>query len=214
MKNNRIGVGTAIALSLICVSVGCSAAQDDAAFTQGTEEVTQQAIFYDEKSDLNVAVLTAPPELTAVCGNKSAEALRGTTSWHYQNEDGTGTGFCSDAVHPLEAKEHMTPLELTPAAVSSVNPLEAYLRWDTAPDKVSVRFWNEECWNNPTAESDEIPVNITDTDLNTPTFSIELKDGNCIYEVVAEWNSNEKHGGTAYYSFYTVKPDMELQPVN
>lgn len=152
MKNNRIGVGTAIALSLICVSVGCSAAQDDAAFTQGTEEVTQQAIFSD-RSDPS-------------------------------------------------------------AAVSSANPLEAYLLWDTAPDKVSVRFWNEECWNNPTAGSEEIPVNITDTDLNTPTFSIELKDGNCIYEVVAEWNSSEKYGGTAYYSFYTVKPDMEPQPVD
>ena len=34
-------------------------------------------------------------------------------------------------------------------------------------------------------------------------FMIELKGGNYIYEVIAEWDSSGKYGGKACYSFYT-----------
>lgn len=164
----------------------------------------------------NDTVLTEPPALTVVCGDKTVEALRGTTSWMYQNEDGTDTSIESDSMHPLQAKEYMTPLELIPTTISSIDPLIAYLQWDTIPDKVVVRCWSEEHWGQPTAESEEIPVSTLMIDSNietTPIISVELKDGNYIYEVVAEWNSAEKYSGTAYYSFYTIKPTMRLQPI-
>lgn len=81
-----------------------------------TEEVRQQ-IQFPETSDTegietfpNDTVLKEPPALTVVCGDKTVEALRGTTSWMYQNEDGTSTGIESDSMHPLQAKEYMTPL--------------------------------------------------------------------------------------------------------
>ena len=41
-------------------------------------------------------ILKEPPVLTIVCGDKNVEALKGTTSWTYQNEDGTSTGFEAD----------------------------------------------------------------------------------------------------------------------
>ena len=185
-----------------------------------TEEVRQQ-IQFPEKSDTEVietfpndTVLTEPPALTVVYGDTTVEALRGTTSWMYQNEDGTGTGIESDSMHPLQAKEYMPPLLLT---ISSVAPLKAHLQWNTIPDKVLVRCWSEEHWGQPTAESEEIPVSILMIDSNietAPIISVELKDGNYIYEVLAEWNSAEKYSGTVYYSFYTIKPTMRLQPIN
>ncbi len=159
----------------------------------------------------NDAVLKEPPALTVVCGDKTVEALRGTTSWIYQNEDGTSTGINVDSMHPLQAKEYMTPLDLIPTPISAIDPLKAYLQWNTIPDKVSVHCWNEEYWGQSTAEYEEIPVSILMTDSNietAPIISVELKDGNYIYEVVAEWNSTEKYNGTAYYSFYTAKPNL------
>ena len=173
--------------------------------TEGTETVP------------NETILKEPPVLTVVCGNKTAEALRGTTSWMYQNEDGTSTSFEADSMHPLQAKEYMTPLDIIPIPISSIDPLKADLQWNTIPDKVLVRCWNEEYWGQSTAESEEIPVRILMIDSNietAPIVSIGLKDGNYIYEVVAEWNSAEKYSGTAHYSFYTIKPTMELQPIS
>lgn len=169
-----------------------------------------------EDTTANDIILKSPPVLTVVCGEETVEALRGTTSWLYQNEDGTGSGIEADSMHPLQAKEYMTQLDLIPTPISSIDPLKAYLQWNTIPDKVLVRCWNEEYWGQSTAESEEIPVSILMIDSNfetAPIISVELKDGNYIYEVVAEWNSSEMYGGTAYYSFYTVKPDMKWQPI-
>lgn len=148
--------------------------------------------------DTDTAVLKEPPALMVVCGDQSVEALRGTTSWMYENEDGTSEGINSDSLHPLQAKEFMTLLELP--ADASADQLEASLQWDVAPDQVSVHCWEEACWDQIDAESEEIPVN-----KDTNSSSITLKDGNYIYEIVAEWNGNEKYSGMASYSFYTVK---------
>lgn len=125
-------------------------------------------------------------------------------------------GIEADSLHPLQAKEYMAPLDLIPTPISSIDPFKAYLQWNTIPANVLVRCWNEECWGQFTAESEEIPVSILMIDSNietAPIVSVELKDGNYIYEVVAEWNSSEKYSGKAYYSFYTIKPTMKLQPI-
>lgn len=175
--------------------------------------------FYEkEKTSNNTKtsdlVLENPPALTVICGKESIETLRGTTSWMYQNEDGTGTGIESDSMHPLQAKEFMTPLNIIPTPYSHIDPLMAYLQWDVTPDKVSVRCWSEDCWGqygNYDDTSEDIEVQKLDIEIahdsnetqRTADYTIRLKEGNHIYEVVAEWNSSDKCFGTAYYSFYT-----------
>ena len=149
--------------------------------------------------DTDSDVLKEPPALTVVCGDQSLEANRGTTSWQYENEDGTSEGFNSDSLHPLQAKEFMTPLELP--TDDSVDQLEVSLQWDVDPEQVSVHCWSEASWDQIDAESEEIPVSTEDMNSS----SITLKGGNYIYEIVAEWNGNEKYSGTASYSFYTIK---------
>lgn len=161
--------------------------------------------------------LNRPPELTILYGKESIKALRGTTSWTYANDDGTSTSEESDSLHPLQAKDYMTPLSLLPSTLSSANPLEVNLRWDYVPDEVTVRCWSEECWGQTgdyNNTSEEIPVKILmiDSDGETePIITTELKDGNYIYEVTAEWNSYDKFSGTAHYSFYTITQD-EIPP--
>ena len=201
-------------LALVCVFalVGCSKTQNDAAPPAASVEESQPM---QEKNNpvQTDAVLKEPPALTVRWGDKTVEALQGTSSWRYQNEDGTSTGIEADSLHPLQAKEYMTPLELIPTPLSSVDPLQAYLLWNTLPDKVSVYGWAEEDWEQPTAQKKEIPVYtlmIDSEPATEPIFSIELQDGNYIYEVIAEWNRAELYGGTAFYSFYTVKQQMEL----
>ncbi|MCR5683688.1 MAG: copper amine oxidase N-terminal domain-containing protein [Clostridiales bacterium] len=150
-------------------------------------------------------VLKEPPALTVVCGeNKSIRALKGTYSWKYQKEDGTEIGINADSMHPLTAKKYMQYLE-------NLDSSRASLLWTTAPDDVSVRCWSEECWGQFDAKSENIPVEVFETEALDGSYSrgfmIELKGGSCIYEVIAKWDSFEKYNGTASYSFYTDMKD-------
>ena len=130
--------------------------------------------------------------------------LKGTYAWWYPNGDGTETGINADSMHPLEAKEYMP-------SFSNPDPSRAELIWTTAPDEVSVRCWSGECWGKPDSKSEAVPVEIFETETLDGSYSrgfmIELKGGNYIYEVIAEWNSSEKYGGKACYSFYTEAND-------
>ena len=172
------------------------------------EEVRQQIQFpKNSAASQETVTLKEPPALTVVYGENSIEASRGTYSWTYQNEDGTWTGIEADSMHPLQAKEYMPSLNLLPVIPSFVG-----MQWDTVPDKVSVRCWSEAYWGQYDAESEEVPAKvlcIDSSDRCDPHFSVELKDGNYVYEVIAEWNSAETYSGKACYSFYTVKPDMK-----
>ena len=149
--------------------------------------------------------LKEPPALTVSYGLKEVEVLRGTTSWTYQNADGTMTGIEADGIHPLEAKKHMPSIPLKNRATESRH--DAHLFWSIPPDDVAVRCWHETDWGQSDAESEEIPVNtlMIDSDIETtPIFCFPLADGNYIYEITAEWNRETYHGRT-HYSFYTVK---------
>lgn len=168
----------------------------------------------NNKTTTSDLVLEEPPALTVVCGNESIEALRGTTSWQYDNGNGTFTGINSDSMHPLQAKEFMLPLNIIPTPYSHIDPLMAYLQWDVTPDKVTVHCWSEDFWGqygDYDDTSEEIEVQKLDIEIaygsdetqRTADYTIRLKDENYIYEVVAEWNSSYKYFGTAYYSFYT-----------
>ena len=161
-------------------------------------------------------ILKAPPILTVLYNDISINALNGTSYWEYKNEDGTSVGICSDSMHPLNAKEHMPSFSLAQAQLSEQNPNIAYLQFNVIPDEVIVHCWSEEYWGQSDAEREEIPVKILMIDSNTeiaPIITIELKDGNYIYEVCGKWDSSDKYNGTALYSFYTVKSTNDNLPV-
>ena len=182
-----------------------------------TEEKTYPKNNSKGGSKNNEIALNEPPALTLIYGKENINALRGTTSWTYVNDDGTSTGIESDSLHPLQAKEIMSLLNLFPSTLSSSEPLKATLKWDFVPDEVTVRCWGEDCWGQTgdyNETSEEIPVKrlMIDSDTKTvPIISVELKNGNYIYEITAEWNSYEKFSGKISYSFYTTTPD-ELPP--
>lgn len=175
-----------------------------------TEEAKQRMLS-SENNDASekIDVVKEPPTLTVIYGaNNRIEALKGSSSLFYLEKDGTSLSVCADSAHPLQSKEDMPSIKLLPPYTSDPNPSVADLRWDTAPDEVSVRCWSENDWENPDAESEEIQVRQLRIDSNiemAPVIFVELKDGNYIYEVIAEWNSSEECSGTARYSFYTVK---------
>lgn len=168
------------------------------------------------EQDNTQTIIKTPPALSVIYGNESITALKGTSSWKYANDDGTSTAIESDSMHPLQAKEYMTPLVLMPSIYSHFDPHTAYLCWEYVPDSVSVKCWNESCWNKFDSEFTEITVTVPDSTSEDKYFSFNINDGNYIYEVIATWEDNQKYGGTAYYSFYTQKPDLkkDLTPIS
>ncbi len=171
---------------------------------------------------LDETVLETPPELTVLYNETSVNALKGTSSWTYKEEDGNFVSINADSMHPLNAKEYMPSLKLLPSQFSHIDPNAAYLYFEVIPDEVTVRCWSEESWGNPNAKSEEVDVYILmfDSSVDVPNFDsdteippsihIELKDGNYIYEVMAKWDSRELYGGTALYSFSTFKPNLVI----
>ncbi len=163
-------------------------------------------------------VLESPPKLTVVRDTASVQALTGTASWTYQNPDGTSTSVMSDSLHPLQAKEYMTPLNILPSYKSSVDPLKAYLFFEVSPDKVEVRCWDESCWDKLDSQSETVLVTVTNSEIadrvGEKDFAISLKDDSYIYEIIAEWTCSEKYGGKVHYSFYTTSPHMTVYPID
>ena len=153
-------------------------------------------------------VISEPPTLTVASWKESIKALKGTSSWQYDNGDGTITAINSDSVHPLEVKKRMPILNLVPSPLSSVDPLLATFHWDVMPDTVLVRCWSEKNWENIDAKSEEVEIT-----KGNENFTIELNYENYIYEVIANWNSSDKYSGTVRYSFCTIKCDEHSQPI-
>ena len=139
-----------------------------------------------EPAEPEVEPLKAPPELTVTCGESSIEALKGGFSWL----QGSNYAVIADSAHPLQC------FELMPYLSGSGS---AQLEFGVEPDELSVRRWGADCWGEPASESEDVPV----SDL-----SIELAEGEYIYEVTAEWSRFEDFGGTASYSFYTVPAEV------
>lgn len=148
------------------------------------ESLNQYAneLLNDENS---VFISEEPPSLTIVSDQTACGALRGTYSWQKRNIDGTAAMTEADSPHPLDCKDLLPLLETTEGT--------ATLRFSWEPGAVSVRCWSDEHWENTTAESEDV-----DVDENVMT----LKPGAYIYEITAEWNTNNDYGGTASYSAY------------
>ena len=158
--------------------------------------------------------LREPPSLVVTTHGSIIEALKGTSSWIYVDDNGDAAAIMGDSNHPLLKKTSTPILDLIPTYFSSGDPLGASLQFGTAPneitpDKITVRCWPEEYWGNAKAESAELPVTIE----NGNVF-VQLKDSNYIYEVIAEWeNGKRSFSGSVHYSFYTTKPAMKNEVI-
>ena len=158
---------------------------------------------------VKTSTLTEPPELTVICEDASIKALLGTYSWNYEINNSFGEsksqGICADGAHPLDSKKYMAaPLPFTTTDDSAEGLPSVTLQFGLAPDSITVNCWPTYYFGDSTATGEKISV-------TGSTF--KLKDGDYVYEVIATWDSN-KHdfGGTAYYSFYTVKHVSENEP--
>ena len=136
---------------------------------------------------------TEPPVLMIDdrSGN-SIKANTGTYTWTYDNGDGTETGVCADSSHPLEWQEFLVPMTTIKDTVE--------LRFAVPPQEYSVRRWNESCWED---------VNAISEDVDSMGDVIELTAGGYIYEVVAKWTGeNLAAEGTVHYGFYVIKTTL------
>lgn len=131
-------------------------------------------------------ILEEPPALLLYSGQNAGGALLGTYSWQRRNYDGTTTGICADAAHPLDCKERLRLFD------ASGQP--ATLCFAVWPDEIlSVRCWSDEHWGDPAAASEDVTV---------AGDEILLKPGNYIYEIHASWDAENGYSGTARYVFY------------
>lgn len=131
-------------------------------------------------------ILEEPPALTIVSDETAMGALLGTYSWQEINPDGTSTTTEADSAHPLDCEDLLLPFETA--------EMTATLNFTESPDAIlSVRCWSDEHWSDPSANSETVAVN-----GNT----IELKAGGYIYEITAQWSTENGYGGTAHYSVY------------
>ena len=166
----------------------------------------------DDSIDLMLPTATAlrePLKLIVSTSERSIDALIGTTAWMYFGDDGEEMAIMGDSRHPLLLKESMPVLDLVPTYMSNLDPLGASLQFGVepyiiCPDKVTVCCWQEKCWGDTKAESEEVSVH-----MENGNVFIQLKEGNYIYEVIAEWTEPRSVSGSVCYSFCTEKPSME-----
>lgn len=168
-----------IMLAVLLSLAGC----DDKTFFPENTVMPPVMPFYG-----NAQVLEAPPELLLLYDGGSALAHLGTHSWNYDKGDGTWSGICVDALHPLDSQEYLQPV--------NAGSLYAEVQFADAPDSYTIRCWHESQWGSADAKAEEIAHygNV-----------FELKPGGYIYEVCATWEDDGgAYHGTAYYSLYVV----------
>ncbi len=150
-----------------------------------------------------------PPGLTVIHDDWNIEALKGTYTWNYQNEDGSFTGISADAIHPLQSKDYMTPLKIPVNIYLSANPFAAYLKFDYAPDQIRGHCWSTDAWNQFDAKSERVEILPCDDNAEGFMYKVSLKPEDCVYEIIAQWENREKEFGTSSYSFYTEIEEIE-----
>lgn len=174
MMKKWLLVGTSVLMFLILVLVGHGVSNEQAGL--GSE----------------------PPVLIVHCGENSVKALRGTYSWSYV-QNGQGVGVAADSVHPLEAKDSMSPL----AVVRDDDSAVVHLEFEVVPDSVSACAWDTALWNKTDVEAQAVDVAVDDEQTLT------LLPYDAVYSVTATWDQENGCGGTAYYSFYTDSATTE-----
>ena len=133
-----------------------------------------------------------PPALGLVSDNTYVSALLGAYSWQKKDVDGNSISTTTDSAHPLDCEELLSPPYETPEATATLSFTEE-------PDTIlSVKCWSDEYWGKPTTNSEDVTIvgNV-----------LTLKLGGYIYEVTAEWNTENGYGGTASYFIYLKTAD-------
>ena len=124
-------------------------------------------------------------------------------SWEYTKEDGTKGALEGDGAHPLDEKYSSPYLTLDPYDQET---FEIWLHWDLMPDSVLVRYWDEKSWGElKTQPAGRILVK--DKNKAGDAYCFEPKEENCIYEILATWDSAPDYSGKVYYNFHTVMTD-------
>ena len=115
-------------------------------------------------------------------------------------QGGQRTGAIACGMHPLdETLRDSTPALEMPIAVSASFYYTVTLDFgDCAPDSVTLRYWNEQCWGDTQATAEKLTVQRQDDG----TYTAELFPSVGIFEVDAQWDA-EDYCGRAFYSFCT-----------
>ena len=142
-----------------------------------------------------------PPELTvANAQGASITAMGGSYDWDYDLGNGQRSGAIACGAHPLdEMYRDSTPALEMPIALSASSYYTVTLDFGGyAPQSVSLRFWNEQCWGDTQAKAEKLTVQRQDDG----TYTAELFPSVGIFEVDAQWDA-EDYCGRAFYSFCT-----------
>ena len=116
---------------------------------------------------------TEPPELTVTnAQGASITARSGSYDWDYEAGGGQRTSAIACGMHPLdETLRDSTPALEMPIAVSASFYYTVTLDFgDCAPDSVTLRYWNEQCWGDTQATAEKLTVQRQDDG----TYTAEL----------------------------------------
>ena len=163
-----------------------------------------QRLQSEQESAAEESTYQNPPTLTITYGEETIDEPRiGLLNWEFTKEDGTKGALDGDGAHPLDAKHSSPYLTLDPYDQET---FEIWLHWDLMPDSVLVRYWGEESWGElETEPAGRILVKEKNKAGNACCF--EPKEENCIYEILATWDSAPDYSGKVYYNFHAVMTD-------
>ena len=183
-----------LTLVILLIFGGCGRSADEQLPEEKPE--VERVISFEEDAP---EIWERAPELRVSDGVKGVSALKCTTSWYYEKDDGTGTGINACGDSPLGSKKFMEPL-VTDAG-------RAWLNFELNPDSVTVQCWDAKHFGSCDVEGEPVRVEVLAADFAdgswSETISIPLKEGSWVYEVTAQWERSGKYGGTVYYGFYT-----------
>lgn len=152
---------------------------------------------------------TEPPELTVTnAQGASITAHSGSYDWDY-DAGGQRMGVIADGAHPLdEICRDMTPILEMPVAVSASFHYTVTLDFgDCAPDSITLRYWNEQCWGDTEAKPEKLFAEWQDNGA----YTVELIPSIGVFAVDASWDA-EDYKGTATYTFCTKAAEADELP--
>jgi hypothetical protein len=105
--------------------------------------------------------------------------------WFFTDAEGMSMWVTSESIHPLDCKDCLVRLN------TSLPFLNLHFKnAPRDPEHITVHYWDETCWNDHSAEFQTMTVE---------NGQLSLVEGGYIYEIVAQWGSDQ---GTMSYCFY------------
>ena len=143
-----------------------------------------------------------PPFLTLSAGNTKIQAMRGSYQWQTIAENGLAKHIIADGLHPLQAKEYMPCLRLSPLGQKE-DTFAVNLLFDHAPTKITAEYYPVNAFGDMQSEPQNAVVDCVKIDYadggNSCEYFLNIKNEGCIHVLYAEWGDK----GSAEYSFYT-----------